>query len=146
MACCLVQHNDTWSVQRGAFCQFNFWWVYYCHKSKSIGKQTFEMHLCAVTYYQSPKLIFIYAIDRIIHVSIVLEKALKQERKCFNLKGCKGEDENTKIHDSLQWQQKTKSYLVPSIATKNQQNKWRSGLERQQLRAHEAACSLKSHF
>ena len=23
----------------GAFCQFPFWWIYYCHSSKSTGKE-----------------------------------------------------------------------------------------------------------
>ena len=36
------------TVHRGAFCQFNFWWIYYCHSSKSTGKETGKSHLCAV--------------------------------------------------------------------------------------------------
>ena len=32
---------------RGGFCQFPFHWIYYCHISISIGKETGEMQLCA---------------------------------------------------------------------------------------------------
>ena len=35
-------------VHRGAFCQSLFRWIYYCHSSKSTGKKTGEMHLCAM--------------------------------------------------------------------------------------------------
>ena len=35
-------------LQRGAFCQFSFRWIYYCHSSKSTGKEIGKMHLCAV--------------------------------------------------------------------------------------------------
>ena len=35
-------------VHRGAFCQFPFRWIYYCHSSKSTGKETDKMHLCGV--------------------------------------------------------------------------------------------------
>ena len=35
-------------VHRGEFCQFPFWWIYYCHSSKFTGKQTGKTHLCAV--------------------------------------------------------------------------------------------------
>ena len=34
-----------WSIQ---FCQFPFGWIYYCHSSKSIGKETGKTHLCAL--------------------------------------------------------------------------------------------------
>ena len=36
------------SVHRGAFCQFPFRLIYYCHSSKSTGKETGKTHLCAV--------------------------------------------------------------------------------------------------
>ena len=36
------------AVYRGAFCQFLFWWIYYSSSSKSTGKKTGKMHLCAV--------------------------------------------------------------------------------------------------
>ena len=36
------------SVHRDAFCQFPFRWIYYCHSSKSTGKETGKMHLCAL--------------------------------------------------------------------------------------------------
>ena len=35
-------------VNRGTFCQFLFWWIYYCHSSKSAGKETGKTHLCVV--------------------------------------------------------------------------------------------------
>ena len=31
---------------RGAFCQFPFRWIYYCHNSKSTGEETGKTHLC----------------------------------------------------------------------------------------------------
>ena len=34
-------------VHRSAFCQFPFWWIYYCHSSKSTGKETGKTHVCA---------------------------------------------------------------------------------------------------
>ena len=33
------------TVHRGGFCRFPFRWIYYCHRSKSTGKETGEMHL-----------------------------------------------------------------------------------------------------
>ena len=36
---------------RGAFCQFPFRRIYYCHSSKFIGKETGKMHLCALRAY-----------------------------------------------------------------------------------------------
>ena len=36
------------SVHRGAFCQFLFRWIYYCHSSKSTEKETGKMHLCTL--------------------------------------------------------------------------------------------------
>ena len=36
------------TLHRGAFCQFPFRWVYYCHSSKSTGKETGKTHLCAL--------------------------------------------------------------------------------------------------
>ena len=36
------------ALHRGAFCQFSFWWIYYCHSSKSIGKETGKTQLCAL--------------------------------------------------------------------------------------------------
>ena len=36
------------AVHRGAFCQFLFRWIYYCHSSKSTGKETGKTYLCAV--------------------------------------------------------------------------------------------------
>ena len=40
-------------VHRGAFFQFLFRWIHYCHSSKSTGKETGKTHLCAVlaTFY-----------------------------------------------------------------------------------------------
>ena len=36
------------TVQRGAFCQFPFRWIYYYGGNKSTGKETDKTHLCAV--------------------------------------------------------------------------------------------------
>ena len=36
------------ALHRGAFCQFPFQWIYHCHSSKSIGKETGKTHLCAL--------------------------------------------------------------------------------------------------
>ena len=35
-------------IHRGAFCQFPFRWIYYCHSIKSSGKETGKIHLCAM--------------------------------------------------------------------------------------------------
>ena len=35
-------------LQRGAFCQFPFRWIYYCGSNKSTGKKSGKMHLCAL--------------------------------------------------------------------------------------------------
>ena len=39
------------AVHRGAFCQFPFRWIYYCHSSKSTGKETGKKHICAVDVF-----------------------------------------------------------------------------------------------
>ena len=36
-------------MHRGAIFQFLFQWIYYCHSSKSNGKETGKTHLCAMT-------------------------------------------------------------------------------------------------
>ena len=36
------------TVHRGTFNQFPFWFIYNYHSSKSTGKETDKMHLCAV--------------------------------------------------------------------------------------------------
>ena len=38
------------TLHRGAFCQFPFRWIDYCHSSKSIGKEIGITHLCALGY------------------------------------------------------------------------------------------------
>ena len=40
-------------MHRGAFCQFTFRWIYYCHSSKSTGNETGKMHLSAVVRQSS---------------------------------------------------------------------------------------------
>ena len=35
-------------MHRGAFFQFLFRWIHYCHSSKSTGKETGKTHLCAM--------------------------------------------------------------------------------------------------
>ena len=37
-------------LHRGAFCQFLFRWIYYCHSNKSTGKVTGKTHLCALCH------------------------------------------------------------------------------------------------
>ena len=44
--CCVIIHITP--LHRGAFCQFPFRWIYYCHSSKSIGMETGKTHLCAL--------------------------------------------------------------------------------------------------
>ena len=39
--------DQTEPLHRGVFCQFPFRWIYYCHSSKSTGKETGKTHLCA---------------------------------------------------------------------------------------------------
>ena len=36
------------TMHRGAFWLFSFRWIYYCHSSKSTGKETGKTHLCNV--------------------------------------------------------------------------------------------------
>ena len=49
------------TVDRGVFCQFPFQWIYYFHSTKSTGKETGKMHLCALFYFQSTKIILVPA-------------------------------------------------------------------------------------
>ena len=42
------------AVHRGAFFQFLFRWIHYCHSSKSTGKETGKTHLCAVFSFFRP--------------------------------------------------------------------------------------------
>ena len=37
-------------LNRGAFCQSSFRWIYYCGSNKSTGKETGKSHLCAMHY------------------------------------------------------------------------------------------------
>ena len=37
-------------MHKGAFCLFPFQWTYYCHSSKSTGKETGKTHLCALNF------------------------------------------------------------------------------------------------
>jgi hypothetical protein len=51
-------HNGTYrrTLHRYAFCQFPFRWIYYCHSSKSTGKETEKTYLCAkVKKHTRPK-------------------------------------------------------------------------------------------
>ena len=36
------------TVHRDAFCQFLFRWIYYCHSSKSTGRETSKTYLCTM--------------------------------------------------------------------------------------------------
>jgi hypothetical protein len=44
-------------VHRGAFFQFPFRWIYYCHSSKTTGKETGKTHLCAVSILSDTSLV-----------------------------------------------------------------------------------------
>ena len=35
-------------LHRGAICEFLFRWIHYCHSSKSTGKKTYKIHVCAL--------------------------------------------------------------------------------------------------
>ena len=39
------------TMHRGAFWQLPFRWIYYCHSSKSTGKETGKTHLCAMVRF-----------------------------------------------------------------------------------------------
>ena len=43
--------NHLCTLHRGAFCQFPFRWIYYCHSSKFTGKETGKTHLCALVEF-----------------------------------------------------------------------------------------------
>ena len=48
-------------MHRGAFCQFPFRWIYYCHSSKSTGKEIGKTRLCAIGRNQAiPKRLSIF--------------------------------------------------------------------------------------
>ena len=40
------------ALHSGAFCQFPFLWIHYCHSRKSTGKETGKTHLCALQNQQ----------------------------------------------------------------------------------------------
>ena len=42
----MYAHSSSGCRLRGAFCQFPFRWIYYCHSSESTGKETGKTHLC----------------------------------------------------------------------------------------------------
>ena len=46
------------ALHRGAFCQFPFRWIYYCHSSKSTEKETGKKHLCALQCLEYKLVIF----------------------------------------------------------------------------------------
>ena len=88
----LKQHTElsfsTKALHRGAFCQFPFRWIYYCHSSKSTGKETGKTHLCALKGWQFkngillPKL-FCLTVRKIV---LVIEKNFWNSRlKAKNL-------------------------------------------------------------
>ena len=41
------------TLHRGAFCQFLFRWIYYCHSSKFTGKKTGRTHPCDLQRFYS---------------------------------------------------------------------------------------------
>ena len=40
---------EEYTLHRGAFFQFPFWWIYYYGSNKSTGKEIGKTHLCAVS-------------------------------------------------------------------------------------------------
>ena len=42
------------AVHRDAFCQSLFHWIYYCHSSKTTGKETVKTHLCTLVWSLNP--------------------------------------------------------------------------------------------
>ena len=44
-----LKHFCLWMFQQVRFASFFSQWIYCCHSSKSIGKETGKMHLCAVS-------------------------------------------------------------------------------------------------
>ena len=46
----ILSASPVWTLHRGAFCQFPFRWIYYCHGSDSTGKETGKIHLCALVH------------------------------------------------------------------------------------------------
>ena len=56
-------------VHRGKFCRFSFRWIYYCHSSKSTGKESGKTHLCAVNAFFAPTAALLSAIGRLFSCS-----------------------------------------------------------------------------
>ena len=54
--------NATLPPHRGAFCQFPFRWIYYCHSTKSTGKT----HLCAVSRLPLAKRVFFSLSEHVV--------------------------------------------------------------------------------
>ena len=46
----LLSASTVWTLHRGAFCQLPFRWIYYCPGSKSMGKETGKIDLCALVH------------------------------------------------------------------------------------------------
>ena len=63
----VIQVRMDQGLHRGAFCQFTFRWIYYCHNSKSTGKKTGKRHLCAVS-----RLVFRYTGLKWLDLQILL--------------------------------------------------------------------------
>ena len=64
-------------VHRGAFCQFPFRWIYYCHSNKSTREESGKTHLCAVTG-QGLFLLFLTAnrLQKLFQPNVVWPKTL----------------------------------------------------------------------
>ena len=57
------------TLHRGAFCQLPFRWIYYCHSSKSTGKETGKMHLCAAGWQ-----IWQFELSQLCYLEIIWSK------------------------------------------------------------------------
>ena len=56
--------NLFYLLHSGAFCQFPFWWIYYCHSSYSTGKETGKTHLCVLVTTEMHVLIVLMALNK----------------------------------------------------------------------------------
>ena len=77
--CLYVEKGKT--VHRDAFCQFPFRWIYYCHSSKSTGKETGKMRLCAMLGFVNKLFI---SVQLIVFLDHEIVKFLLNRRKNSN--------------------------------------------------------------
>ena len=75
------------TMHRGAFCQFPFRWIYYCHISKSTGKESGKTNLCAMypVQIQSGLQMLPFYLVVYVHSKVILPDLLNRElQKGFN--------------------------------------------------------------